>query len=177
MPAVDLQRRYLETALRKLPHRSAQTDRVLAEWQRTLDDLEHDPLSTSDRLDWSAKRRLYQEWIDQEHTTWQDDALQSLDLEYHNIDPKASLHAGLEAAGAMVRLTDDARIEAAATNPPENTRAFGRGLIVSRLVGARGVRYVIDWDAAFIEHNRQLDMRNPFHTYEKEALRFTAGAA
>jgi hypothetical protein len=50
---------------------------------------------------------------------------------------------------------------------------LGRGQIVSHLIGKPGARYVIDWDAVYIERNRQLDLKNPFNTYEKEAARFT----
>jgi len=34
---------------------------------------------------------------------------------------------------------------------------------------------VIDWDAVYIERNRQLDLKNPFHTYDKESARFVRG--
>src|SRR5438874_13174793 len=44
IPAVDLQRRYLSAAKQFLHRRDPQTDRVLVEWERTLDDLERDPL-------------------------------------------------------------------------------------------------------------------------------------
>ena len=53
-PKTVNQRRYLEAAKRYLGRRDAQTDMVLKEWERTLDDLESDPLSTADRLDWSV---------------------------------------------------------------------------------------------------------------------------
>ena len=36
---------------------------MLTEWETILNDLERDPLSTADRLDWSAKRVLYQQYI------------------------------------------------------------------------------------------------------------------
>ncbi len=173
--AIDLQRRYLEAAQRHRRHRDAQTDMVLVEWERTLDDLETDPLSTADRLDWSAKKVLYQQYIEETGVSWKDDILQSLDLEYHNVNPNAGLFYGLEAAGAMRRLVTDAEVEAAITIPPQNTRALGRGYIVSQLLAKQGTRYVIDWDAVYIERNRQLDLKNPFNTYEKEAIRFLKG--
>jgi len=174
IPAIDLQRRYLAAAKQHLHHRDPQTDRVLREWERTLDDLERDPLSTADRLDWAAKKVLYQAYIDEEGISWQDDVLQSLDLEYHNCNPEVSLHAGLEQAGLMRRIITDERVEQAMTTPPDNTRAFGRGYIVSQLITRRGTRYVIDWDAVYIERNRQLDLKNPFHSYDKEAMKFTS---
>lgn len=175
IPAVDLQRRYLDAAKERLQRSDPQTQKVLREWERTLNDLEHDPLSTSDRLDWAAKRALYQQYIHEEGATWQDDVLQSLDLEYHNVNPDVSLYSGLEQAGMMERVTTDEAVREARTNAPDNTRAFGRGQIVNQLLTHPGTRYVIDWDAIYIERNRQLDLKNPFHTYEKESMRFLRG--
>src|SRR5262249_46638163 len=146
---IDLQRRYLAAAKQHLRRRDSQTDRVLAEWERTLNDLERDPMSTSDRLDWSAKKMLYQQYIHHEGITWQDDVLQSLDLEYHNVNPETSLHVGLEEAGLMQRLTSVERVEEGMTEAPENTRAFGRGQIINHLLAHPGTRYVIDWDAVY----------------------------
>lgn len=176
IPAVDLQRKYLAAAKTHFQHRDAQTDWVLTEWERTLDDLERDPLSTADRLDWAAKKKLYLAYIIEEGASWQDDVMQSLDLEYHNVNPQASLHAGLEDAGLMVRITAPQEVEDAVTNPPEDTRALGRSLVIDYLLSHPGTRYVIDWDAVYLDRNRQLDLRNPFHTYEKEALKFLANS-
>ena len=175
IPAIELQRRYLDAAKKYLHRRDTQTDLVLTEWETILDDLERDPLSTADRLDWSAKRVLYQQYIDANGVDWQDDIMQSLDLEYHNINPDAGLFYGLEQAGAMRRMVTDDEVQHAITTPPDNTRAFGRGQIVSQLIERPGTRYVIDWDAVYIERNRQLDLKNPFNTYEKEAARFMRG--
>lgn len=173
--AIDLQRRYLDAAKKYFKRRDAQTDDVLNEWERTLDDLERDPLSTADRLDWSAKYQLYTQYMDENGMDWQDDVMQSLDLEYHNVSLRDGLFYGLEQAGAMRRMTTDEEICDAMTTPPHNTRALGRGQIVSQLIGKPGTRYVIDWDAIYIERNRQLDLKNPFNTYEREAQRFLRG--
>lgn len=175
--AIDLQRRYLDAAKKYLHRKDAQTDNVLAQWERTLDDLERDPLSTSDRLDWSAKYVLYQQYMAETGAQWGDDVMQSLDLEYHNIHPAQGLSYGLENSGALGRLTSDRDIEEALSVPPCNTRALGRGQIISQLVNSPTTRYVIDWDAVYIERNRQLDLKNPFHTYEKEAARFMRGVS
>jgi len=175
IPAIELQRRYLDAAKKYFGRRDAQTDMILTEWETILNDLEHDPLSTSDRLDWSAKRVLYQQFIDETGASWQDDMLQSLDLEYHNVSPLVGLYYGLEQSGSMRRVVTDAEVEAAITTPPSNTRALGRGHIVSQLVTRPGARYVIDWDAVYVERNKQLDLKNPFMTYEREAAKFLKG--
>ncbi len=166
--AVDLQRRFLAAARKHAARRDAQTDWVLAEWERTLNDLERDPMSTADRLDWSAKKALYQRYIDEERASWQDDVMQSLDLQYHNINPRESLFTGLEEAGEVQRLTTDAEIAEATGAPPRNTRAYGRGQIVEGLLRTPGRRYVIDWDSVFVEKNHQIDLKNPLHSYRNE---------
>lgn len=171
IPAVDLQRRYLQACRKFIRHRDEQTIMVLREWERTLDDLERDPLSTADRLDWSAKKKLYQRYIDDQGLSWQDDMMQSIDLEYHNLNPAVSIYSGLEQAGEITRYTTDEQVQSAITTPPENTRALGRGILVDMLIAHPGVRYVIDWDAVYIEKNRQLELKNPFQTYEKECLK------
>lgn len=173
--AIELQRRYLDSAKRYLRQKDAQTDLVLQEWEKILDDLERDPLSTWDRLDWAAKHRLYSQFIRENGVSWQDDIMQSVDLEYHNISPSSGLFYGLEAAGDMRRMVTDEEVEHAVYNPPDNTRAKGRGYIVSKLAEATGARYLIDWDAVYIERNRQLELKNPFHAYEKEAAKFMRG--
>ena len=175
--AIELQRRYLDAAKKYLGRRDPQTDMVLFEWETILDDLERDPLSTSDRLDWSAKKVLYQQYIDENGGKWQDDIMQSLDLEYHNVSPDTGLYYGLEQSGAIRRVVTDEQVQEAILTPPHNTRALGRGQIVSQLINKPGSRYVIDWDAVYIERNRQLDLKNPFNTYEKEAARFLRGVS
>lgn len=170
--AVDLQRRYLATAQRCLSGQDAETDWVLSEWERTLDDLERDPMSTSDRLDWSAKRSLYEGFIASEGLSWQDDMLHSLDLEYHNINPAVGLHAALEDQGRMIRYSDDVSVARAMTSPPASTRAHARGGIVSALIERPGLGYIVDWDGVFVESRRQINLTNPLRTYAAEAQRF-----
>lgn len=173
--AVDLQRLYLKEAARRYGGRDTQTDWVLSEWNRTLDDLERDPMSTANRLDWTAKRKLYLQFMEQNGAGWHDDILQSLDLEYHNVNREVGLSAGLEDAGDLERLVTGERVDQAVVAPPENTRAFARGQIVRTLLERNSARYVVDWDAIYLDRNRQLELRNPLHTYEKESSRFLRG--
>ncbi len=69
----------------------------------------------------------------------------------------------------MPRVTEEKSVGYAVVNPPNNTRALGRGIVVSKLLANPSTRYVIDWDAIYLEKNRQMDLKNPFHTYEREA--------
>jgi hypothetical protein len=146
MPAVDVQRIYLAAAQERLAGRGSDTDWTLREWERTLNALESDPLSLSDRLDWVAKRALLADYVEAEGVHWDDEALPSFDLAYSNVDPDEGLYYALEQAGEMVRVTDDAAIDAAIAQAPSNTRAAIRGRLIERFgpqVGAAGWNRIV----------------------------------
>ena len=50
-----------------------------------------------------AKRRLLEMYMEAEEVAWDADVLQSLDLEYHNLNPETSLSHGLVLAGQTDR--------------------------------------------------------------------------
>jgi Pup amidohydrolase len=138
MRATDLQRIYLQDARALLAGADPDTDWTLREWERILNDLERDPFATDDRLDWVAKRKLLETYIEAEGLWWEDETLRSLDLAYHDVDPEQGLYHALEEAGQMLRLVDDEAIETARTNPPLGTRAALRGELVRRFAGEIG---------------------------------------
>ena len=84
-------------------------------------------MSLKDRLDWVAKKWLLETFIDEEGISWDDPWLQSLDLEYHNIDREEGLYYGLEAQELIRRVVTDQQIESAIHHPPSDTRAYFRG--------------------------------------------------
>jgi proteasome accessory factor PafA2 len=132
MPAVELQRIYLSDCRRLLAGSDADADWTLRAWEQTLNALERDPFELEGRLDWVAKRRLLETYIEAENVWWEDETIRSLDLEYHNVDPEFGLYQGLEQAGQMERLTTDAEVEAAMQEAPADTRAWIRGEAVRR---------------------------------------------
>ena len=97
---------------------------VLELWGEILDDLERDPLSTADRLDWTAKWSLIQRFEQRGATMAK---LQAIDLQYSDIDPSQSLYHALVRKGAMRTLVDAETIKRAAAEPPRDTRAYFRG--------------------------------------------------
>jgi len=125
--AVDLQRKYLALAQKHVGGQDSETDWVLIEWESVLDHLEKDPMSLKDRLDWVAKKWLLETFVNEEGISWDDQWLQSLDLEYHSINKDEGLYYGLEAQELMRRVVTDQQIEHAIHNPPSATRAYFRG--------------------------------------------------
>ncbi|MDQ2730285.1 MAG: proteasome accessory factor PafA2 family protein, partial [Armatimonadota bacterium] len=101
MGAVDIQRAFLATAHEYLQGADEETDWIIGEWEKVLDALEKDPMSLADRLDWVAKKKLLQSYLDSEGGDWHDDVMFSLDMEYHNINPNEGLYYGLQGAGEI----------------------------------------------------------------------------
>jgi len=143
--ALELQWRYLEWLTRYAAgDGQAEDAAVLAEWERILTDLERDPLAAADRLDWAAKLVLLLGYRDRDGLEWNDPKLRLLDLQYHDVDRERGLYHRLVAAGRMRRMFTDAETEAAAVEPPPETRAYFRGRCIDRY-GAAIV--AANWDS------------------------------
>ena len=68
--------------------------------------------------------------MEAENIGWEDPWLQSLDLEYHNLDPERGLYRALEQEGQVLELFKGSEIESAIETPPVGTRAWIRGQMV-----------------------------------------------
>ena len=138
--AIDVQRIYLRAASRLGPLSNSQDvaaseeERawILREWENVLNDLERDAMSARDRVDWAAKKFLLDALQEEEKLSWSDPWLQSIDLEYHNLDLDRGLYYEVLRKGLMRRVTTEDEIKSAIFNPPETTRAFFRGRAVAR---------------------------------------------
>jgi len=88
-----------------------------------LTGLESDPMSLADQLDWVAKHRLFEGYRSRDGLGWDDTRFRALDLQYHDLRPAK----GLASRVGLERLTADAEVEAAVSEPPPDTRAYFRG--------------------------------------------------
>jgi proteasome accessory factor A len=168
MSAIEVQGVYYALAERYLRGVSTEFDWVLDEWRGTLDALATDPMSLNDRLDWVAKRWLLETFVAAEGLTWDDPWLQSIDLEYHKIDPETGLYHDLVAQGLMRTVIASRAVEQAIGHPPPDTRAAGRAMAMRRLA-QNSVHCHVDWDGIYLEGDHYLDMKDPFDTYESTA--------
>ncbi len=110
-----------------------------------------------------------------EGLTWQDPWLQSLDLEYHNINPAKGLFHALTPAKGIGEFNQRVRRPEAVTKPPADTRAHGRGIAVS-MFQERKLPYVINWDAISLDATPHLSMPDPFETYEGQVRAMLEGS-
>ncbi|MDQ3626859.1 MAG: proteasome accessory factor PafA2 family protein, partial [Verrucomicrobiota bacterium] len=159
--ALEIQRLYLEAARKIGNPEDGERSWLLAEWENVLNDLERDVASASDRVDWVAKKFLLSALQEGEGLAWSDPWLQSIDLEYHNIDAEAGLHAELLRQGSMRRIATEEQIEAAIFSPPETTRAYTRGRAVAKFNSAIKS---IQWDEVVFARglgSQRLDLPEP----------------
>ncbi len=169
--ATEIQRTYLDLAERHLRGRDQESDWVLDEWRFVIDALEHDPGCLVDRVDWVAKKWLLEYFMREEGLDWQDTWIQSLDLEYHNLNAARSLYFDLYERGMVKRVVSDEQINQAITHPPVDTRAGARSRVMRALTDQK-VRYQIDWDSICVGDDKFLSLDDPFLTYGREAESF-----
>jgi hypothetical protein len=158
--AIDVQRIYLRAASKIDPpsrgYGAAGTDEdrqwVLREWENALNDLERDALSTRDRVDWAAKKFLLNALQEEEKLSWTDPWLQSIDLEYHNVDLERGLYYELVRQDSIRRVVSEEEIKMSIFTPPETTRAFFRGRSVARFNDEIAS---IQWDEIVFANNSQ----------------------
>ncbi|MDH4309227.1 MAG: depupylase/deamidase Dop [Acidimicrobiia bacterium] len=162
--AVDIQMRYLEW-LAKYVERELDDpvwDRVIAEWAATLTDLESDPMLCADRLDWVAKKRLLEAYVDRDGLDWSDAKIRALDLQYHDIDSRVGLYHKLAGRGAIRRLFTDEDIEQGVKTPPSRTRAYFRGRCVTQFPDSLTAA---NWDSLVFDtgdtHLKRVPMMEP----------------
>ena len=162
--ALELQGRYLEW-LSKYVEKELDDpvwDMLITEWERVLDALGEDPMRLADTLDWVAKKRLLEGYVQRDGLEWSNAKLRAFDLQYHDVDPERGLYNRLASRGAMRRLFDDTQIDDARVNPPTRTRAYFRGRCVSEFSDAL---VAANWDSLVFDvgesHLKRVPMMEP----------------
>jgi len=105
---------------------------VLDRWEATLTALERDPRTLDGQLDWVTKQVVLDGYRERDGLAWTDPKLAMIDLQYHDVRPERSLYERLVASGKVERIVDEADVQRAITEPPEDTRAYFRGTCLAR---------------------------------------------
>ena len=134
MTALQIQRQYLEQAKTFVEREGGdeQTFDILLRWERTLDQLAIDPMELKDELDWVAKLSLLNSYRERDGLDWDNAKLHLIDVQYHDIRLNKGLFHQLVRTGRMKTLFTDDEVAAAITNPPEDTRAYFRGMCLAK---------------------------------------------
>jgi proteasome accessory factor PafA2 len=163
MTALDVQYAYLEKAQKHVENTlGADVDDATAEvlqlWTEVLDDLARDPMSTADRLDWTAKLRLLEGYRERDGLAWNSGRLALVDLQYTDVRMGKGLYNRLVARGSMKRLVAEEDVVAAMQRPPEDTRAYFRGRCLERYPGEVAAA---SWDSVIFDLGRESLVRIP----------------
>jgi proteasome accessory factor A len=169
--SLDVQWQFHALAQKHLSGIDEETDWLIESWSYTLEALGSKPEALIGGVDWITKKWLLETFMAAENVGWDDPWLQSLDLEYHNIDPAKGLFFGITGAKRIGEWNDSVRRPEALSSPPANTRAAGRARAVEWFQ-QREQPYVINWDSIAADNRDFIVMGDPFHTYEEEVHAF-----
>ncbi len=163
LTAVQLQTAYLEQARKHVEDRLGsdaddQTLDVLDRWESVLTRLSTDPMSLSKELDWVAKLALLEGYRDREGLDWSASKLHLVDLQYSDVRQDKGLYNRLVARGSMTTLLDEAEVQRALLEPPEDTRAYFRGQCLTRYPTQVAAA---SWDSVIFDVGRESLQRVP----------------
>ena len=149
-------------------------DEILRLWEDTLGKLREasrDPdslVTLAPRLDWVLKLECLRRAM-QRHPelTWSSPGIRRLDQIYGSLDPDEGLYWQYEGSGRLEQVVSDADIEYFVHNPPQDTRAWTRAMLLGR-AGPEGVS-AVDWDSisfkidgpGYFPTYQRLDLANP----------------
>ena len=159
--ALDLQERFLAAATSGKIDLDADGKWTVEAWRFVLDKLRHDPSALIGKIDWITKKFFLDSFVESEGITWRDTWLESLDLEYHQLDPGKSLLTGLPGIGLHQQGLPHLAKRDFSLQPPPNTRANLRSEAM-RTILHKKLSYVIDWDLIYIGEGKQIHLDDPF---------------
>jgi proteasome accessory factor A len=148
--AIEIQQRILEHARQ---HRDAhgfetvpRADEILSLWEDTLSKLAAGDLDAlAGRVDWILKLRVLERALEQRpDLDWKSPELKYLDQIFGSLDPDEGLFWPHVRSGLVEALVSDEEIERFRNEPPSDTRAWMRAMILRRF--DRNEIERVDWD-------------------------------
>ena len=131
-------------------------------WVDTVRMLREDPVAAARRVEWVAKRTIFQALSERIPGGWSSAKLAALDIQWADLRPGLSPVDKLRAKGHVEDIAPATEIIMAATQPPAGTRAKTRGEAVAHrkdLVAASWTSLVVrtGWDRL-----QRIELRDPF---------------
>jgi proteasome accessory factor A len=178
--AVELQFVFLEEARRFAAEGGFEgyvprASEILDLWEDTLERLRGaDWMGLAPQLDWVMKLMILRRAMGQRPSlTWESPEIRHLDKIYASLDP-GGLYWAYECSGFAERLVDEERIRHFCSEPPSDTRAWARAMLL-RKADPDWVDSV-DWDSisfrvrdgGYWPAGRNVDMENPLGMTEVE---------
>ena len=127
-------------------------DEIFALWEATLLQLEaRDFTSLASKLDWVAKLAILDGVVaERPDIDWSSPQLKHLDQLYASLDPDDGLYWFAESAGRVEILVSEPEVQRFVTDPPGDTRAWTRAMLLRAAGRARVTD--LNWDFIRIGH-------------------------
>jgi proteasome accessory factor A len=146
---------------------------LLTLWEDTLVKLKaRDFPALMPRLDWVLKFSILQRTLTQSAgLSWSSPQIKHLDHLYSSLDPAEGLYWSVEASGGLEQPVTPLQIARLTTDPPKNTRAWTRAMILRKIDPSLDTLVDIDWDCLRIRPrgggwwvgSQTLELSNPLH--------------
>lgn len=120
---------------------------VLAKWESVLSALTSNPDSLNGQVDWITKKRIVEGFISRDGLEKDNSKLLAIDVQYHDIRD-GKLFDKMRQRGEIVELVTRDEVMAASNNPPENTRAYFRGKVLSKFADSV---HSANWDSVTLD--------------------------
>jgi hypothetical protein len=148
--AIEIQQRILEHALRHRDDHGFETvpraDEILSLWEDTLTKLAAGDLDAlAGRVDWILKSKILERALDKrDDLDWKSPELKYLDQIFSSLDPEEGLFWPHVRSGLVEAWVSEDEINHFVHEPPSNTRAWTRAMVLRRFDPSEIER--IDWD-------------------------------
>ncbi len=156
--ALEVLEAYRQRAKTLFGGRDAETDAVLALWQRVLEGLSSRPDSLVGLLDWVTKEHLFREFCRREGIDWGHPWLEAQDLEFHHIHPDRGLGLAMADGDGYWAPTG---LDRAVHEPPKDSRAHARSRLMREIQGKQS-NYFLDWEGVEVGNDKRTRLLNPF---------------
>lgn len=177
--AVAIQERYLEIVERfvgqhpevcsSLPR--TDVHEVIRQWRRVIEAFRSGASETfADKVDWLAKRRLFDMLRNRAGSRLSVSKLEQLDMDYHDV-ANGALYASLCRRGAMRTLVNESQAHEAIDVPPHDTRAALRGRFIQS-ARSHNAQYSCDWTRLSLTSPNRMDVTllDPFDAQPSDRL-------
>jgi proteasome accessory factor A len=180
--ALDVQNLYLERVQRFLSSHSSRPEEkaMLDQWEQILTglkglrisprtgEIEDDPAELKRKLDWVLKLWLLNRARNHGRLPWSDPHLKHLDFKYHDLDRETGIFKRCEILEFVDRVVGDREIRLAQAEPPRDTRAWTRGMIIRETSGKNIDVIVENWESLkLVARGRSPGPAHPFYRQQR----------
>lgn len=174
LTALELQFLFLEEAKRFVARGGCdqsvpRVEEIMALWEDTLLKLQaRDWPALAKRLDWVLKLMILEKVLaERPELDWNTPQLKHLDHAYANLDLSAGLYWAYEHSGFVQRVVTEEHVEHFTANPPDDTRAWTRAMLLRSVEPE--VLDDVNWDSIAFKQPKQrgrtrwrrIEMPNP----------------